>query len=103
MKKKKKKKSRLLVWSLRLKEERRLRILGPKKEEVVGDWRRLHNEELHNLYFLPDIIRIIISRRMRWECHVARMEEMRNVYIILVEKLERSRHRWENNIKMDLG
>jgi hypothetical protein len=69
---------------------------------------QLHNEELHNLYFSPSIIRIIESRRMRWEGHVARMGEKRNVYRLLVGKAEgkrplgRLRHRWIDNIKMDL-
>jgi hypothetical protein len=69
----------------------------------------LHNGELHNLYSSPDIIRQIKSRRMRWEGHVARMGEWRNVYRVLVGKpegkraLERPRRRWEDGIKMDLG
>jgi hypothetical protein len=63
-------------------------IIGPKKEEVAGDWRRLHNEELHNLYAPPNIIRVIKSRTMRWTEHVARMLEMRNAYNILVGKPE---------------
>jgi hypothetical protein len=54
------------------------RIFGPKREEVAGGWRRLHNEELHNLYGSPNIIRVIKSRRMRWAGNVARMGEMRN-------------------------
>jgi hypothetical protein len=54
------------------------RIFGPKREEVAGGWGRLHNEELHNLYASPNIIRVIKSRKMRWMGHVARMEEMRN-------------------------
>jgi hypothetical protein len=75
----------------------------------MGDWRKLHIEEPHNSYSLPDIIRMIKSRRMRWTGHVARMGEMRNAYGILVGKpegkkpLERSRHRWADNIKMDFG
>jgi hypothetical protein len=75
---------------------------------MLGGWRKLHNEELHNLYCLPSIIRIIMSRRTRWAWHVARMGEKRNVYRILVGKLEgkrplgRPRRRWENNIRMDL-
>jgi hypothetical protein len=74
----------------------------------MGGWRKLHNEELHNLYYSPSIIRIIKSRRMRWARHVARMGEKRNVCILLVGKPEgkrpqgRSRHRWIDNIKMDL-
>jgi hypothetical protein len=54
------------------------RIFGPKSNEVAGDWRKLHNEELHNLYSLPNIIRMIKSRRMKWAGHVARMGEKRN-------------------------
>jgi hypothetical protein len=85
----------------------KLRIFGPKRDEVTGGWRKLHNE-LHNLYSLPSIISIIKSRRMRWAGHVARMEEKRNVYRILVGKPEgkrplgRPRRRWMDNIKMDL-
>jgi len=77
------------------------RIFGPKREKVVGGWRRLCNEELCNLYASPNVIRVIKSRRMRWAVHVACMEEMRDAYnIILVGKLAgkrqlgRSRHRW---------
>jgi hypothetical protein len=79
------------------------RIFGPKRE-VTGGWRKLHNEELHNLYSSPSIIRMIKSRRMRWAGHVARMREKRIAYRILVEKrpLGRSRRRWADNIKMDL-
>jgi hypothetical protein len=62
------------------------RIFGPKRDEVTGDWRKLHNEELHNLYFSPNIIRMIKSRRMRWAGHVARMGDKRNAYRILVGK-----------------
>jgi hypothetical protein len=77
------------------------RIFGPK--------RKLHNKELHDLYFSPSIIRIIKSRRMRWTGHVARMGEKRNAYRLLVGKPEgkkplgRPRHRWVDNIRMDLG
>jgi hypothetical protein len=84
------------------------RIFGPKREEVTGDWRKLHNEELHNLYSSPNMIRMIKSRRMRWAGNVARMGEKRNAYRILVGKSEgkrslgRRRHRWVDNIKMDL-
>jgi hypothetical protein len=56
------------------------RIFGPKRDRVTGGWRKLHNEELHNFYSSPSIIRIIKSRRMRWAGHVARMGEKRNVY-----------------------
>jgi hypothetical protein len=75
---------------------------------VTGGWRKLHNEELHNLYSSPIIIRIIKSRRMRWAGHVAQMGEKRNVYRLLVGKPEgkrplgRTRRRWIDNIKMDL-
>jgi hypothetical protein len=67
------------------------RISGPKRDEVTGGWRKLHNEELHNLYSSPSIIRMIKSRRMRWEGHVARMGENRNAYRILVGKPEEKR------------
>jgi hypothetical protein len=76
------------------------RIFGPKRDGVMGGWRKLHNEELHNLYSSPSIIRIMKSRMMRWAGHVARMEEKRNVYNLLVgnpeEKrpLGRPRRRW---------
>jgi hypothetical protein len=75
---------------------------------VTGWWRKLHNEELHNLYSSPSIIRIIKSRRMRWAGHVERMGEKRNVYMLLVGNPERKRplgrprRRWMDNIKMDL-
>jgi hypothetical protein len=83
------------------------RIFGPNRSGVTGEWRKLHNEELHNLYSSPSIIRIIKSRRMKWAGHVARMEK-RNVYRLLVGKPEgkrplgRPRRRWIDNIKMDL-
>jgi hypothetical protein len=67
------------------------RIFGPKRDEVTGEWRKLHNKELHDLYSLPSIIRIIKSRRMRWVGHVARMGKKRNSYRLLVEKLEGKR------------
>jgi hypothetical protein len=67
-------------------ENRVLRIFGPKRDEVTGDWRKLHNEELHNLYSSPNIIRMIKSRRMRWAEHVVRMGEERNEYRVLVGK-----------------
>jgi hypothetical protein len=84
------------------------RIFGPKRDGVTGGWRKLHNKELHNLYSSPSIIRTIKSRRMRWAGHVARMGEKRNVYRLLVGKpdgkrpIGRPRHRWIDNIKMDL-
>ena len=84
------------------------RIFGPKRDEVTGEWRKLHNEELNDLYCSPNIVRVIKSRRMRWEGHVARMGERRGVYRVLVGKPEgkrplgRPRRRWEDNIKMDL-
>jgi hypothetical protein len=105
------------TWSLTVREEHKLRvfenrvlrrIFGPKGYGMTGGWRKLHNEELHNLYSSPSIIGIIKSRRMRWAGHVARMGEKRNVYRLLVGKPEgkrplgRPRRRWINNIKMDL-
>jgi hypothetical protein len=106
------------TWSLTLREEQRLRmfenkvlrsIFGPKRDEVTGDWRRLYNEELNDLYSSPNIIRVIKSRRMRWAGHVACMGEKRGAYRILVGRpegrrpLERPRRRCKDNIKMDLG
>jgi hypothetical protein len=82
--------------------------LYQKKGEVTGDWRRLHNEELHTFYSSPSIIRVIKSRRMRWAGHVARIGAKNTAYRILVGKPEgkiplgRSRRRWVDNIKMDL-
>jgi hypothetical protein len=84
------------------------RILRPKRDEVTGEWRRLHNKELYALYSSPNIIRVMKSRRLRWAGHVARMGERRGAYRALVGKSEgrrplgRPRHRWEDNIKMDL-
>ena len=84
------------------------RILGPKRDEVTGEWRKLHNEELNDLYCSPNIVQVIKSRRMRWAGHVARMAEGRGVYRVLVGKPEgkrplgRPRRRWEDNIEMDL-
>jgi hypothetical protein len=80
------------TWSLTLKEEHRLRvfenrvlrrIFGPKRDDVTGEWRKLHNEELRDLYYSPSIIRIIKSRRMKWVGHVARMGKNRNAYRVL--------------------
>jgi hypothetical protein len=84
------------------------RIFGPKRDEVTGDWRKLHNEELHNFYSAPNLIRMYKSRRMRWAGHVARMGETRNACRILVGKPEaktplgRPRCRWVDSIKVDL-
>jgi hypothetical protein len=78
-------------------------------DEVTGGWRKLHNEELHDFYPSPNIIRIIKSRRMRWEVHVARMGVKKNAYRLLVGKgrgkrqLGRPRRRWVDNIRLDLG
>jgi hypothetical protein len=103
--------------SLTLREEHRLRvfenrvlrrIFGPKRDEVTGEWRKLHNEELHILYSSQNIIRQIKSRRMKWAGHVARMGEEKNVYRVLMGKPEgkrplgRPRRRWEDVIRMDL-
>ena len=84
------------------------RIFGPRRDEVTGEWMRLHNEELNDLYSSPNIVRVIKSRRMRWARHVARMGDDRGVYRVLVGKLERKRPlgrprgRWVDNIRMDL-
>jgi hypothetical protein len=105
------------TWSLTLREERRLRvfenrvsrrIFGPKRNEVIGERRKIHNEERNDLNCSPNIVRVIKSRRMRWAGHVVRMGEGRGVFRVLVGKPEgkrplvRSRRRWEDNIKMDL-
>jgi hypothetical protein len=103
--------------SFTLREEHRLRvfenrvlrrIFGPKRDEVTGGWRKLHSEELHNLYRSPDTTRVIKSRRMRWAGHVTRMWDIKNEYNIFTGKPEvtrplgRPRRRWEDNTKMDL-
>jgi hypothetical protein len=107
----------LVNWSLTLREEHRLRvfenkvlrrIFGPKRDEVTGSWRKLHNVELRDLYSSPSIIRILKARRLRRAGHAARIGEKRNAYRLLVGKPEgkrplgRPRRRWMNNIKMDL-
>jgi hypothetical protein len=98
----------LVLWSLTLREEHRLRVFenrvmrlfGPKRDGVTGGWRKLYIEEHHNLYFSPSIIRIIKSRRMRWAGNAARIGEKRNVFRLLVGKPEgkrllgRPRRRW---------
>jgi len=104
------------TWSLTFREERRLRVLqnrllrrifGPKRDEAIREWRKLHNEELNYLYSSPNIIRVIKSGRMRLAGHVGRMGERRGLYRILVGKPEgkrplgRPRGRWEDN-SMDL-
>ena len=100
-----------------MREERKLRvfqnmvlrrIFGPRGDEVTGEWRRLHNEELNDLYSSPNIVRVIKWRGMRWAGHVARMGEERGVYRFLLGKPEgrrplgRPRRRRMNNIRMDL-
>jgi hypothetical protein len=105
------------TWSLTLGEEGRVkmfenrvmkRIFGSKRDEVTGVWRKVHNEELNDLYSSPNIFRVIKSRRMKWAGYVAYMGGSKCVYRILVGKPEekrllgRSRSRWEDNSKMDL-
>jgi hypothetical protein len=106
------------TWSLTLREKQKLkvfenrvlrRIFGPKRDEMTGEWRKLHNEELRDLYSSPSIIRIINSGWMRWAWHVARMGKKRNAYRLFVGKaegkrpLERPRRMWVDNIRTDLG
>jgi len=105
------------TWSLISREQRKLRvfenvvlrrIFGPRRDEVMGEWRRLHNEELNDLYSSPNIVWVIKSRGMRWVGHVARMGEERGVYRVLMGKPEerrplgRPRRRWVDNIRMAL-
>jgi len=105
------------TWSLTVREERRLRvfenrvlrrIFGPKRDEVTGEWRKLHDVELKDLYCSPNTVQVIKSRRMRWAGHVAHKEEGRGMYRVLVGKPEGKRplgrpwRRWKDNIKMDL-
>jgi len=94
---------------LRVLESRVLRrIIGHKRDDVKREWRKLHNEELNDLYFSPNIILVMKSRGIMWAVHVARMGERRGLYRILLGKSEgrrplgRPRHRWEDNIKMHL-
>jgi hypothetical protein len=99
------------TWSLTLRKESRLRVFGnrvlrrvfgPKRDEVTGKWRKLHNEKLNDLYSSPNIVWMIKSRRKRWAQHVARMGDRRVVLVVKPEENGRLRHRWEDNIKMDL-
>ena len=95
-----------------MREERKLRvfenkvlrrIFGSRRDEVTGEWRRMHNEELNDLYTSPNIVRVIKSRRMRWAGHVARMGEERGVYRVDGKRpLGRPSRRWLDNIRMDL-
>jgi hypothetical protein len=104
------------TWSLTLTEKHRLReyengmlrrIFGPKKKKVVGGWKRLQNDKLHNLYASPNVVSVIKSKRIKWVGHAAHMGQM-NTYKILVRKPEgkrpfrRHRYRWEDNIRTDL-
>jgi hypothetical protein len=100
------------TWSVILRAEHRLRvfenrvlrrIFGPKRDEVTGEWRKLHSGELHNLYLSPDFIRQIKSRRMRWAGHAARMGEGRNLYRVLVRKPEGKNHLGEQGIDGRMG
>jgi hypothetical protein len=106
------------TWSLILREENRLnvienkvlsRIFGPKRDEVTGGWRKLHNEELRDLYSSPSMIRIVKARRMRWVGHVVRMGEKRNAYKLMVGKPEGKRplgrpiRRWLDPVEVRWG
>jgi hypothetical protein len=105
------------TWSLTLREEGRLRVFensvlrricGPKRNELTEKWRKLHNDELNELYSSPNIFLVIKSRKMRWVGHVACVAERSGIYRVLLRKLEgkrpleRPRHRWEDYMKMDL-
>jgi len=105
------------TWSFILREERTLRVFenrvlrttfGPRSDEVTGEWRRLHNEELNDLYSSPNIVRVIKSRIMRWAGYMALMSEERGVYRVLVGKPEgrtplgKPRRRWVDNFRTDL-
>jgi hypothetical protein len=85
------------------------RMFGPRRDKVTGEWRKVHNGELNDLYSSPNTVQVIKSGRMRWAGHVACMGERRGIYSNLVGKPEgkkplgRPRHRWEDNITMDLG
>jgi hypothetical protein len=98
----------IICW-LKVFENRVLRReFGPKRDEVTGEWGKLHNEDISDLYSLPNILRVTKSRRMRWAWHVQRMGDGRSVHMILLGKPERKRplgrptRRWEDNIQMDL-
>jgi hypothetical protein len=100
------------TWSVTLREEHRLRvfenrvlrrIFGPKRDEVTGEWRKLHSEELHDLYSSPDIIMQIKSRRMRWAGHVARMGEGRNVYRVWWESPKEKDHLKDQSVDGRMG
>ena len=105
------------TWLLTFREDRRLRvfenrvlrrIFGPKRDEVTREWRKLHNEELNDLYSSPNIIQVIKLRRMRWAGHVAYIGERQGIYRVFMGKSEgkrplgRPRHKWEDIIKKDL-
>jgi len=105
------------TWSLSMREEHRTRVFEnqvlrrifvPKRDKVIGEWRKLHNDEPDDLYSAPSIVQVIKSRRMRWAGHVLCMREGRGMYRVLVGKPEgkrplgRPRRRWEDDIKMDL-
>jgi hypothetical protein len=100
------------TWSLTLREEHRLRvfenrvlrrIFGTERNELMGEFRELHNRELHNLYSSPDIIRQIKPRRIRWASHVARMGEGRNLYRVLVGKPEGKDHLKDQGVDGRMG